>query len=84
MDIANFNVVPTDDIYSEIFSFTETPAYRENFSYAGYESSNIILNLGTMFLGVVFFFCYAVFVFLIFKPLSKCTPALYQFYQRRR
>jgi len=84
MDIANFNVVPTGDIYSEMFSFSETPAYRENFSYSGYETSNIILNLGTIFLGLMIFFAYVLLILILFRSLSKCTPALFRFYHRQK
>jgi len=50
MSIANFEVLPSGDIFEAIYNFTESPPYRENFENGGYESSNFILNLGTLFI----------------------------------
>jgi len=53
MGIANFDVVPTDDIFEVLFNFTETPPYTTNMVYMGMETHNMISNLGTMFLFVL-------------------------------
>jgi len=70
MDVANLNVLPSDDIYMEIFDFTLTDPYRENFGFAGYETCNWIMNLGTLFIIIALFMLYMAFTFLILWPLT--------------
>jgi len=77
MDIANLNVLLTDDIYGEMFNFTQTEPYRENFGFAGYETSNYILNLGTMFLIILVFMVIICFTFLLSCHLARSSEASY-------
>jgi len=70
MDIANLNVLPTDDIFMEVFDFTITKPYRENFGFAGYETGNYVMNLGTMFIIIALFMLFMVFTFFIVWPLT--------------
>ena len=84
MDIANFNVVPTDSIYEEMFDFSETAAYRENFEYAGYETSNIVSNLGTIFLILMIFVVYSALLFCAIRPLGRFSNTIKAFYLRKR
>jgi len=81
-DIANFNVVPTDSIFEEMFEFSETSAYRDNFEYAGYETSNIVSNLGTIFLIVMAFIAYSAILFIAVRPLGRFSNKIKAFYMR--
>jgi hypothetical protein len=63
------NVIPTTNLFNEVFSFTKTAAYNSNFDDMGYNSRNIIENLGSNFLyllGVMI----AYFIHLVFKLLK--------------
>eukprot|EP00352_Strombidinopsis_acuminata_P000810 CAMPEP_0176348616 /NCGR_PEP_ID=MMETSP0126-20121128/8012_1 /TAXON_ID=141414 ORGANISM="Strombidinopsis acuminatum, Strain SPMC142" /NCGR_SAMPLE_ID=MMETSP0126 /ASSEMBLY_ACC=CAM_ASM_000229 /LENGTH=77 /DNA_ID=CAMNT_0017697523 /DNA_START=3241 /DNA_END=3471 /DNA_ORIENTATION=+ len=53
MSIANFEVLPAGDIFEEIYNFSESPPYRENFENGGYETSNFAENLGTLFVVIM-------------------------------
>ena len=49
MKLTNLDVIPTEDLLNEIFTFeVEAPAFNENFEAAGYESSNFIIELGPL------------------------------------
>jgi len=81
--IANLTLIPTDDLYS-VFGFTETLPYRENFMYAGYETSNMILNLGTMFLIIVLLVIWSLFVLILLKVLSEVSSKCKKFYEKKK
>jgi len=72
MEIATFDLIDTDDVYEEVFnmSIDEEP-YTESFSDMGYETNNIILNMGTVFL-VIFSNILAFAVILIFRIMQRC------------
>eukprot|EP00351_Strombidinopsis_sp_SopsisLIS2011_P000946 CAMPEP_0116871980 /NCGR_PEP_ID=MMETSP0463-20121206/2576_1 /TAXON_ID=181622 /ORGANISM="Strombidinopsis sp, Strain SopsisLIS2011" /LENGTH=113 /DNA_ID=CAMNT_0004511435 /DNA_START=1172 /DNA_END=1510 /DNA_ORIENTATION=+ len=55
MEIATFDLIDTDDPYEDTFHMTlDEESYTEGFGELGYETNNIILNLGTVF--IVFLF----------------------------
>ena len=79
-DISNFDILPTDEIYNAVFDFSVTAPYRNNFVNAGYETSNSILNLRTMFMILLVFIIYNAVLFVIILPLSKRIPKLNDLY----
>ena len=50
VEIANFDVLPTDALFAEIFDFPEDGSFNMNFETTGLESYYAIENLGTVFL----------------------------------
>jgi len=64
-DIANFDIIPTDKIKQAIFSFSKEDEPDPNFESMGYESSNIIDNMGSMILYLIGFFALVAFALLI-------------------
>eukprot|EP00352_Strombidinopsis_acuminata_P009666 CAMPEP_0176349552 /NCGR_PEP_ID=MMETSP0126-20121128/8747_1 /TAXON_ID=141414 ORGANISM="Strombidinopsis acuminatum, Strain SPMC142" /NCGR_SAMPLE_ID=MMETSP0126 /ASSEMBLY_ACC=CAM_ASM_000229 /LENGTH=212 /DNA_ID=CAMNT_0017698993 /DNA_START=215 /DNA_END=853 /DNA_ORIENTATION=- len=51
IEIATFDLVDTDDIYEDTFQMTvDEESYTESFGELGYETNNIILNMGTVFI----------------------------------
>lgn len=69
MEIATFDLVDTDDIYEDVFHMTiDEEPFTESFSDLGYETNNIILNMGTVFI-VIFSNILAFAVILIFRIL---------------
>jgi len=51
VEIATFDVLDTDDIYEDTFNMTiDEEPYTESFGDLGYETNNIILNMGTVFI----------------------------------
>ena len=59
-DVANFDIIPTDTIKEMLFNFTDAPENDENFKQMGYESKNIIDNLGSMIVYLAAFFALAI------------------------
>ena len=80
MGIANFEVLPTGDIFGSIFSFTDTEAYTSKFEQGGFETSNFVFNLGTLFIAFIIFAFLVVLMSLI-KVMSitriKCFDTIY-------
>ena len=70
-DVANFDILPTDQIRAAIFSFSDSPEWGQNFNQIGYESQNIIENLGSMMLSLLGFFFLAALTLLI-RFLRNC------------
>jgi len=51
IEAANFELLPSESIINSILSFREEdPSHSVNFELMGYESSNAIKNLGSVFL----------------------------------
>jgi len=46
-DVSSFNLLPTDKLNDQFFNFTDAPETDLNFVMMGYESSDIIRNLGS-------------------------------------
>ena len=54
--MAAFDLLPMDKINAKIFNFSTNETEDQNFSLMGYESDNIIKNLGSMVAYLVGFF----------------------------
>ena len=50
MDIAAFDILPTDDIFGLVYKVEHTDPLSANFEAMGFESLWLIYNLGTLFL----------------------------------
>jgi hypothetical protein len=64
IDISNFDIIPTEKIKSWIFSFSQSESDPQ-FQSIGYDSDNIVENLGSMFLFLVGVLFLVLFVILI-------------------
>jgi len=62
-------VLPTDDINSKVFTFTEESAIADNFDEFGYEQKNFIQNLGSLYYFFPYF-CICLIVLLLLKLIS--------------
>lgn len=51
IDISSFDVIPVDSINQAIFDFDDYPGlpFTDNFNDAGYSSTNLIMNLDSLF-----------------------------------
>jgi len=83
MSIANFEILPAGDILAEIFEFSESPPYKENFENGGYETSNFAENLQTMFLVMMAIVAWLMLIMLIYLIQRRITK-LEQFYKNRK
>lgn len=50
LSITSFDLLPAEDIYSSVYTFTETEPASAGLKYLGLESLNFLLNGGTLFL----------------------------------
>jgi hypothetical protein len=60
IDISNFDIIPTEKILKLLFSFSASES-EEQYKRLGYDSQNIVENLGSMFLfllGIVLLVCF--------------------------
>ena len=56
-----FDVIPTELIYPTLFGFTDIP-FADQFESIGYQSQNVITNVGSIFLLLLFIPWYVIFV----------------------
>ena len=47
INLAFFDVLPSQDIINSIFSLTESPVTNPRYENIGFESDNFLLNVGT-------------------------------------
>jgi len=64
IDVSSFDIIPTDWIRSKLFNFTETENDSQ-FSSMGYQSPNIVENLGSMLVYLLLIVLTIIFVFAI-------------------
>ena len=51
MKLTNLDVINTENLLNSVFEFEhEAPPYNKSFEEAGYESTNFIIELGTIFI----------------------------------
>lgn len=72
--LANFDLLPSEDINMALFDFSDTVPYSRKIELIGFESSNFILNTGT-FLLVHHSFVILLIIALLFK-LLKCLNSI--------
>ena len=67
MDVASFNIFPTDSKSEAFFKFDQMDEepYNDFFMAMGYSSSNSIINLGQLFTIVMIIFLLVVFAFML-------------------
>jgi hypothetical protein len=53
MDIANLNVIPSDWVSVDLFTFTQNEAFSDGADAMGYNYSNMIQNLGPLFIYLI-------------------------------
>ena len=68
LKISNFDILPTDDFFSYILSFTDTQPLNQIFEDAGFESSNFILLTGTL---LIFLLAYGLLKIILKLPIFK-------------
>ena len=68
-DVASFELLPMDYINSKIFMFSSNDTQDLNFDLMGYQTNNIIKNLGSMFVYLIGFF--ALVLIALFLKLLK-------------
>lgn len=75
INIANFDIIPTDLFYPYIFEFEETEPFNYEFEQLGFESIYLAEAMGTIFvLTHLFVVCY-VFVILFYFLRNTCSCA---------
>ena len=55
IELTQFDIIPNDFLGTSIFSFDEPEPYSPRFESMGYESKNVIENLGSLFVYIVVF-----------------------------
>ena len=55
LELSNFDIYKTEQLYNHIFSFIETEPYNQLFESAGFDTSNFIVGIGPIFISVVVF-----------------------------
>ena len=55
LKLANFDFWQTENIYTAIFNFSDTESFGPTFENAGFEGSNFINGIGTMFAFMAFY-----------------------------
>ena len=60
---------PTDEIYSEVFYFSDTDPFRDSFTIIGYESSGFISLIGS----TPIYLIQVLIITIIFKLFKKCS-----------
>lgn len=83
MSIANFEILPAGDILAEIYDFSESPPYRDNFENGGYETSNFAENLSTLFIVMMAIVVWLLFIMLLYL-LQRIITKLENFYKNRK
>jgi len=68
MMVASFNLLPTDQLFDKYVELTPTEPQSANFESLGYETRNLLKNLGLLF----FLFALHLIMFLIFSILHRC------------
>jgi len=74
MDIANFDFMPSGEIFEAMFNFTPTDPYLENFEQGGFETANFILNLGTLFIAVMILSVLMMIILILTMVKKLCKP----------
>mmetsp|Transcript_25297 Transcript_25297/g.33846 ORF Transcript_25297/g.33846 Transcript_25297/m.33846 type:complete len:170 (+) Transcript_25297:266-775(+) len=85
IDIANFDIIPTDLFYPFIFDFEESEPFNIYFETLGYESGYLAENMGTIYvLTHVFMVCYVlVILFLILRRTCSCALRFSNYLNRK-
>ena len=52
LQITTFDVLPHEEIYAEVYNFTETTPASDGLDSLGLDSKNFLLNGGTLFLTI--------------------------------
>jgi hypothetical protein len=66
IDIANFDVIPSDKFNSAIYRFTDLEIEMpSNFEELGYETTNFLQNMGSMIIFIKVFFFVSIFTGLL-------------------
>ena len=68
IDVATFDILPTDDWFPIIFNLPETGAIDESFEEVDFGSTLLLLNLGTLFIVGV-----SIVLSFIFYYIAKAT-----------
>lgn len=71
MQIASFDILPTDSFYDEFFDIAETEAINQNFDNLGFNSMFFLYNMGS--LSIAWF---VIPVLIIVGALLKCCKPL--------
>ena len=67
--LTQMDMWPTDEIYSEIFYFSDTDPFRDSFTIIGYESSGFISLIGS----TPIYLIQVLIITIIFKLFKKCS-----------
>ena len=75
--LTKFDIIPVDSLIEFFMSFTGTEeedqaSKGQNFEEMGYEDSNIINNLGIIFVGIVGLVIVIILIFVLKKLCFKC------------
>ena len=73
MPIASFDIIPQEYSSDLLFKFSDDNAENEKLEALGFETHNMILNLGTMFYLIMFFYFKAILSYALrCKKFSRC------------
>jgi hypothetical protein len=65
--LTQMDMWPTDEIYEQIFDFTETYPFQDSFEILGYENSNFMLLIGSSPINMLIVVIYALLAFIMIK-----------------
>jgi hypothetical protein len=82
MQIAAFDILPTDDFYADYTNIEETDPINENFDSVGFSSLFFLYNLGSMAVAIISLPLFALLIVII-KPF-RCNSRVYRFHNKLR
>ena len=65
--LGNLDIYNTEKVYEAIFNFQIMKPFNAQFSLAGYESTNFVIESGTLLIGTVLFLLYQVIRLMLVK-----------------
>ena len=81
IDIACFELIPTDIFFPFVFAFPESNAFNHQFQNGGYDSGYLPENMGTVFTLTHIFITCLVFTlpFFFFRRKNRCANKVYNY-----
>ena len=65
--LGNLDIYNTEKVYEAVFNFKIMEPFNAQFSLAGYDSTNFVVESGTLLIGTVLFLLYQVIRLLLVK-----------------
>jgi hypothetical protein len=81
MQIASFDILPTEGFYDKYFNMDDTTAINENFESVGLTSTLFLYNVGSLIV-VILSIPLLLFVVLLMKPFRRCSGRINRYHNK--